>query len=176
VDSFELLPPPTFAFSESENPSARPVREVRLLSEAEIATLAPVFEESGAVLPDPVSSFIVGSVDATGHVCGFLVIQAAIHAEPMYLEPGASDQFLGLVHRAEKEIATRLGGGNVFLFAPVGKISSLASSCGMNKEPWVVYSKNVAPPAPVIIEPVPYDFDPDPDFAPEPDFAPGMEN
>lgn len=118
--------------------------EVRILTPAEISTLASIFEQNNAPFPNPDLSFFVGSVAPDGHVSGFLVIQQAIHAEPMWVEPGNSTAFSRIVARAEEEISARATGFvDVFLHAPAGRISQLAAAAGMRVEPWVVMSKRI---------------------------------
>lgn len=156
----ELIPPPAPSEQETKPASeleAQPLAvktqaqpTVRLLTEAEIQTLAPVFAEQGTSLPDPSTSFFVGTVDDEGSVTSFLVVQLRVHAEPMWIKPGHESVFRSLVHAAEQTIQERTGGGcDVFLFAPAGKIARLAEVSGMRTEPWVVYSKTIAPIDPV---------------------------
>lgn len=156
----EMLPLPEAEPESPKEPTAAPSpgTPVRLLTEEEIQTLAPVFEQQGAVLPDPSTSFFVGSVDDSGSVCSFLVVQLRVHAEPMWIKPGHEGTFRSLVHTAESIIAERTGGGcDVFLFTPAGKIARLAEVAGMRQEPWTVYSKHISPTEP-----------PQPDPEPEP--------
>jgi hypothetical protein len=120
--ALDLLPPP--------NGDPAPDSSVRILTEAEIATLEPTFAEHGVLLPDPSSSFIVGSVDQ-GQVVAFLVVQLRIHAEPMWIKPGHQSLFSSLVHVTEKLLAERAAPCDVFLFAPAGKVSTLAEKAGM---------------------------------------------
>lgn len=117
---------------------------VRLLTPEEVASLAPIFAEAGGQMPAPEHSFVLGSVTPEGKVVAFLVVQLRVHAEPMWVEKGYERMFSSLVHTAEQTIAERVPGGcDVFLFAPAGKVSMLASRAGMRLEPWTVWSKHV---------------------------------
>lgn len=132
--------------SESEESLPVPTTPVRVLTEAEIEILKPIFAEQNADLPDPRFSFFVGSVTPQGEVTSFLVIQIKTHAQPMWIKPGHEGIFRSLVHAAEKVIQERTGGNVwVYLFAPEGKISRMAERAKMFLEPWKVYSKMVPP-------------------------------
>lgn len=124
--------------------------EVCVLTPDEIATIAPVFADFGAALPDPRTSFIMGAL-SDGKVVGFLVVQLSVHAEPMWIEPGHEAVFNSLVHATERTIAERAGECDVYLFAPAGKVARLAQLAGMRTEPWVVLSKHVSPEPPQIL-------------------------
>jgi hypothetical protein len=171
VESLTLLPPPDAVISDSENsvpplnPASAP-HTFRVLTAEEVATLAPLFEGRGASLPNPETSFFVGAVDDHGKIHGWIVVQAVIHAEPMYIENGYSALFAGIAHQAEQEIAQRLGTTTIFLFTPRGRVAQLAESCGMHAEPWVVFAKTIAgqvpvvPVVPVVTEPEPEPAEP----------------
>ena len=156
----DLIPPPNahaeapaHEDSKSEETVQAVSSPVRLLTEEEVQSLAPVFAENGSPLPDPSTSFLIGTVDAgTREVTSFLVVQLRVHAEPMWIKPGHEAAFRGLVHTAERIIQERTGGGcDVFLFAPAGKIARMAEVAGMRTEPWVVYSKTI----PLLEQPAP---------------------
>lgn len=143
----DMLPPPSSTVGEESREQAAETLQpslVRLLTSEEIQTLAPVFAEAGQNLPPAEHSFVLGSVAPDGHVVAFLVVQLRVHAEPMWIEKGYESLFRSLVHRAEQTIAEKVPGGcDVFLFAPAGKVSMLASKAGMRLEPWTVWSKHV---------------------------------
>lgn len=130
-----------------DQPAAAPpvtVGPVRLLSPEEIASLRPIFEAEGGVMPAPEHSFFMGTVAPDGHVTSFMVVQLRVHAEPMWIEKGNERLFLPLIHATEQMIAEKVPGGcDVFLFAPAGKVSMLAAKAGMRLEPWTVWSKHV---------------------------------
>lgn len=115
---------------------------VRILTQEEVQSLAPIFAEHGDVLPDPSTSFFVGSV-ADGKVVGFIAVQLKIHAEPMWLDSGAEHLFRPLVREVERVIVERCGSAEVYLFAPEGKITRLAEIAGMEKMPFNAMVKNV---------------------------------
>lgn len=127
--------------------------EVRELTPEEIETIIPIFTANEASLPNPAVSTIVGVV-RDGRVVGFGVLQQTLHAEPVYLEDGESDQFLSLVHEMEKTVLRRCGPQWVYLFCPAGKITRLAQTMGMQLEPWCVLSKLVMPETPA--KPAPF--------------------
>ncbi len=142
----DMLPPPARGTEPREQPQESPTSSpVRLLTAEEVASLAPIFAGvGGGEVPRPENSFILGSVAEDGHVVAFLVVQLRVHAEPMWIEKGSERLFSSLVHQAEQTIAERVPGGcDVFLFAPAGKVSMLASRAGMRLEPWTVWSKHV---------------------------------
>lgn len=127
--------------------------EIRILTADEISTLRPIFEEQGAELPDPTTSFIMGAIEPDGHVAAFLVTQLRVHSEPMWIEPGHEGVFRRLVRMTEKTISERLPFPvDVFLFAPPGKITELAQLAGLRVEPWNVMSKRVVPEEPIDIK------------------------
>jgi hypothetical protein len=72
----------------------------------------------------------------------------------MYIEPGYSNVFKPLVAAAEAHILKVAGPQWVYCFTPAGKISQLASSMGMQMEPYCVMSKLVTydPPAKHVID------------------------
>lgn len=152
--AIEFLPPP-----EDEIPAPRVNGAVhheaapafglrfRELTTEEIASLRPVFLEAKAEMPDPAVSTFVGAVE-DGKVIGFLVLQAKLHAEPMWIEPGRSEIFKPLVAATEEVILRKTGPQWVYLFSPAGRVSQLAQSMGMQLEPWCVMTKLVQPPAP----------------------------
>lgn len=119
-----------------------PTTTFRLLEPSEVQTLAPTFEANGVSLPNLNTSAVVGAL-RDGKVVGFLVLQLCLHAEPMWIEPGHSTVFPGLVQVAEQTVLERVGACNVFLFAPAGRVAQMAQAVGMRVEPWVVLSKFV---------------------------------
>jgi len=142
----DMLPPPARGEQPNEqlHDAGLDTTSVRLLTPEEVASLAPIFAEAGGQMPAPEHSFVLGSVAPDGHVVAFLVVQLRVHAEPMWIEKGYERLFGSLVHTAEQTIAERVPGGcDVFLFAPAGKVSMLASKAGMRLEPWTVWSKHV---------------------------------
>lgn len=136
----EMLPPP------GGRATGEPT--VRELSPEERESVRSVFAAQGVEMPDPATSTFVGAVGADGAVLGFLVLQLRLHAEPMWIAPDHSDLFLPLAHAAEQVILQRCGPQWVYLFAPAGRVATLAQSMGMALEPWVVMSKLVQPELP----------------------------
>lgn len=128
--------------------SAAVSEDIRVLTADEIKTVEHHFTDRGVGLPDPQYSVFVGAVK-DGRVLGFIVLQIKLHAEPMVIEEGHSDLFKPIVAKAEQTILERCGPSWVYLFAPAGRIAQLASTMGMQQEPWVVMSKLVMPPEPV---------------------------
>lgn len=122
-------------------------REIRELTPEEIQSVAHIFAENGTVVPDPSNATFVGAVQ-DGTVLGFLVLQAKIHAEPLWIAPGQSHLFTGIAKEAEKLILKKLGPAWVYVFAPAGKVSQMAAAMGMTLEPWCVYSRLVYPEIP----------------------------
>jgi hypothetical protein len=151
----DMLPLPVAGGESREQESeVNAVASVRLLTPEEIASLQPIFEKEGGVIPSPEVSFVLGSVAPDGHVVTFMVVQLRLHAEPMWVEEGHEHLVRSLVHATEKMIAERVPGGcDVFLFAPAGKVAKLAANFGMRLEPWTVWSKYVKGVYPV--EPIP---------------------
>lgn len=139
--------------------------EYRELSAEEIQSVAHVFEATGNSLPNPAISTFVGAVEV-GKVIGFLVIQAKVHAEPMWISEGKSQIFGTLAKKAEEVVLQRCGPSYVYLFTPAGKVSQLASVLGFQIEPFVIMSKLVMPnvPARPIIDllPMPEETKPEP--------------
>ena len=146
----EMLPPPTPATPASTSP--------RELTPAEILSLEPIFAAAGASLPDPAISTFVGVVE-DGVVQAFGVLQFKLHAEPLWVAEHRSDLFLPLIREMEQTILRKVGSQWVYTFAPAGKVSRLAELNGMSLEPFVVWSKLVAPPAPskpiTALDPIP---------------------
>ena len=140
----DFLPPPNSNGAASQEP---PDEEFRELTPEEIASIAHVFQENNTDLPNPSISTFVGCL-RKGKVVGFLVLQAMLHAEPMWIEPGNSDIFQKLAHIAESTILKKCGPSYVYLFAPAGRITQLAQTMGMKLEPWCVLSKLVMPEVP----------------------------
>lgn len=120
---------------------------IRELLPDEIESVRHLFEARGAALPDPQISTFVGAV-RDGKVVGFLVLQARLHAQPMWIEDGQSGLFQAIVSAAERVIVGKAGPQWVYLFAPAGRVSQLAQTAGMQLEPWVVLSKLVQPQSP----------------------------
>jgi hypothetical protein len=141
-DPIDFLPP---VASSKKAPQLN--NEVRELTMEEIQTLAPIFATAGCGLPDPKVSTFVGAVK-DGQVVGFIVLQVKLHAEPMWIRKGESECFKALVRKAEEVVLAKSGPQWVYLFAPAGRVSQLASSMGMQLEPWNVLSKLVAPEPP----------------------------
>ncbi len=134
----ELLPPPVI------DRAPLPEYDVRVLTVEEASRLAPVFTMRDVEPPDPANSFIVGAVTPEGEVSNnFLVAQIRVHAEPLHLTDGHEHLFRRLARTLEFEIANRIGTCDVFLFAPPGRIESMALAMGMEKEPWCIMSKHV---------------------------------
>ena len=120
---------------------------IRVLSSEEIKSVEHIFLSSGNALPDPAVSQFIGAVK-DGKVVAFLVLQLKLHAEPMWISEGNSQLFLPLVRAAEKIILNKVGPQWVYLFAPAGRVAQLATSIGMQVEPYVIMSKLVTPELP----------------------------
>lgn len=129
----------------SDKPAREKKVEMRVLSPQEVLELQPVFEKAGAVTPDPGVSFVVGILEDGKVTNSFLVVQTALHAEPMHIEPRHRMYVKSMAHFAENQIIQRVGVANVFLFAPPGDVQSLAEAFGFKVEPWAVLSKTVGP-------------------------------
>ncbi len=124
-------------------------REIRELTPEEVQSVAYIFADNGSVIPQ--FATFVGAVE-NDKVLGFIVLQPKLHAEPMWIAPGQSQLFQAIVNEAEKTVLRKAGPQWVYLFAPAGKISQLATAMGMGIEPFVVMSKMVTsdlPPRPV---------------------------
>lgn len=125
-------------------------REYRMLTVEEVNSspfITQAFAQANSVLPDPAYSQFIACVE-DGEVVGFLVVQLKLHAEPLVIKDGYSDIFLQLVSTAERVILERVGPTWVYLFAPAGRVSQLATHCGMQLEPWNVLSKFIMPDPP----------------------------
>lgn len=122
-------------------------REIRELTVEEIMTLAPIFIENGTDLPDLRQATFVGAVQ-DGKVLGFIVLQAKLHAEPMWITPGQSQLFTPIVREAERVILKKAGPQYVYLFTPAGRVTQMAASMGLRPEPFVIMSKLVMPEPP----------------------------
>jgi hypothetical protein len=119
--------------------------ERRRLTPAEVDKFVkPYYDRSENPLPNPANSFFMGVVIG-GDVVASLCIQAKLHAQPLIIENGYQSVLAGLVAEAEAEILRAAGPSWVYLFAPAGKLAQLATSLGMQMEPWVVMSKYVQP-------------------------------
>lgn len=141
-----LLPHPDAPGDTYSDAPLRAVKtEMRVLSPAETQQLQPVFEQAGAVVPDPSVSFIIGILEDGKVTNSFLTIQACLHGEPLNIEPRHRMYLKSLVHFAENEIMSRIGVANVFVFAPPGEVKKLAETFGWQEEPWRVLSKTVGP-------------------------------
>jgi hypothetical protein len=122
-------------------------REIRELTPEEVASVAHIFTEHGTVVPDLSTATFVGAVQ-DGKVLGFLVLQAKLHAEPLWIEPGHSHLFTSIAREAERTILKKCGPQWVYLFSPAGRTAQMATAMGMAMEPFVVMSKLVMPEAP----------------------------
>lgn len=142
--AIKFIPPPT-PNTEPTASNTPPADGVRVLTQEEIQTVAHIFTQAGASLPDPAMSVFIGSV-VGGEVVAFLVLQVRLHAEPMWIKDGHSTVFSSLVTAAERHILKTTGPQWVYLFAPAGRVQQLAHVAGMQMEPWVVMSKLVVPP------------------------------
>lgn len=141
-----MLPlPETGDTAYSDAPVKAKKTEMRVLTPTEVLELQPVFEQAGAVTPDPSVSFVVGILEDGKVTNSFLVVQATLHAEPMHIEPRHRMFVKSMGHFAENEIISRVGVANVFLFAPEGDVAELAKAFGFKVEPWRVLSKTVGP-------------------------------
>jgi hypothetical protein len=141
-----LLPlPGTEGTAFHDTPQKEIKTEMRVLTPEETQKLAPIFERAGAVLPDPSSSFIIGILENGVPTNSFLTIQAALHGEPMNVEPRHRMYIRSMVHFAENEVLSRCGVQNVFIFAPEGDVKKMAEAFGWVEEPWRVLSKRVGP-------------------------------
>ncbi len=125
----------------SKGPRAREIRE---LTPEEVQTVAKIFADHGAVVPDLKASVFVGAVQ-DGVVLGFIVLQPKLHAEPVWITPGQSQLFVPLVREAERVILQKFGPQYVYLFAPAGRVAQMAATMGMQLEPFVILSKLVMP-------------------------------
>ena len=145
-----MLPP-------QEKPREQPKEDgVRELTPDEIKSVEHIFKAAGYGLPDPAVSSFVGAV-RDGKVLGFIVLQAKLHCEPMWIEQGHSDLFQPIVDKAEQVVLSRCGPVWAYLFAPAGKVARLAETQGFQLEPFVVMSKLIAPEMPS--RPATIDFD-----------------
>ena len=159
--TIEMLPLPEPPKVEAED---MPGDGLRVLTEAEVQTLEPIFAEAGAALPNPVNSFFMGLVE-NGEVKAFLVAQGVLHAEPLWVKHGYENAMMRVIHATEAEILRRVGPVLVYTFAPAGNVTRIAQLSGMKLEPWNVLSKflvpeeesiplaEVAPVAPVVEDP-----------------------
>jgi len=115
------------------------------------------FISRGAVMPDPQFSMIVGAfeksatvvngvADETETLQGFLVCQLQMHLEPLVLyNPHA---LAGLVHAAERELASRAQ-GRYYAFGGSPLIEKICLAVGMQRVPWPIYFKDL-PASPVL--------------------------
>lgn len=161
----DFLPPPvedakTTPARTDVSPDASP--EVRVLTEAEVSALGPLFEQYGGHVPDPRWSFVVGAVDPqTSKILGFLVTQLVMHSQPLYIQPGHEHLLSRLVGMTEDTILARVGPSTVYTFVPAGKVARMAALFGMRAEPWIVMSREVVPePQPEPTEPQPEPTEP----------------
>ena len=141
-----LLPlPGTEDTAFHDTPQKEAKTEMRVLSAEEIKHLIPIFESKGAVLPDPTASFVIGILEDGLPTNSFLVIQAALHGEPMNIEPRHRPYISSMVHFAENQVLLRCGSQNVFVFVPPNEVKRLAEAFGFQEEEWRVLSKRVGP-------------------------------
>ena len=132
---------------EAKESAPQDTGKARELTLEEVKSVDHYFHEAGVQPPNSAYATYVGVVEG-GKVLGFIVLQAKLHAEPMVVEPGHSDLFLPILKEAERVIITKCGPQYVYVFAPAGRVSQLASSMGMTLEPYNIYSKLVAPEIP----------------------------
>lgn len=146
MTAMDFLPIPEGAEPQmSDGPVQAVSTEIRVLTPEEMKELQPVFGRAGADVPDPSVGFIVGLVEDGKPTESFITVQGVVHAEPLNLEPRHRMFLKSLAHAAEREIVSRIGICNVFLFAPPGDVKQLAEAFGMREEPWAVMSKVVGP-------------------------------
>ena len=141
------LPDGDKPISESHRPS--PSGTIfRMLTPDEIqAHVLPDYERSGNPLPAPSDSTFIGALESD-QVVAYLCLQVKLHAQPLVIRPGHSDILKSLIRAAESHILSTIGPTWVYLFTPAGRLSQIASTMGMQLEPWCVMSKLVAPEPP----------------------------
>ena len=121
--------------------------DIRVMTPEEVQAEESIFAQNGAKLPNPAESVFIGAFRG-GKRVAFLVLQAKLHAEPLFIEEGHSAVMPALVKAAERYILQKVGPQWVYLFAPAGRIAQMATAMGLQMEPWVVMSKLVQPELP----------------------------
>jgi len=124
------------------------------------SSVKPDYDVTGNPLPDPSISTFIGALQDF-QVIAYLCLQVKLHAQPLVIRDGHQSVLKSLVAAAERYILATVGPQWVYLFTPAGKLAQLASTMGMQLEPWVVMSKLVQPEAPakpafeIVSHPVP---------------------
>jgi hypothetical protein len=136
----DMLPPPQLTIPGG--------LEIRIMTPEEVEAEKVLFAGRGAIWPNPTSSVFMGAFK-DGKRVAFLVLQVQLHAEPLYIEEGHSGVLSSLVSKCQEYILDRVGPCAVYLFAPAGRITQLATSYGFKLEPWNVMSCIVQHPEPV---------------------------
>lgn len=147
MSTVSLLPHPDHPedTAYSDRPTSTVKTELRVLTPDEVLQLQPVFDRADAVTPDPNTSFVIGILEDGKPTESFLVVQAVLHGEPLNIEPRHRMYLKSLVHYAEREVVSRCGVRNVFIFTPENEIKQLAELLGWTAQPWRVLSKIVGP-------------------------------
>lgn len=103
----------------------------------------PEFDKRNAPMPSPLFGMIIGAFDVHDNFTGaFAVVQMQVHLEPiMAYDPHT---VLGLVHKAEEEIESKLGQGVEYYTTATGRIGELAEAFGAEKLPVNIYRKRVS--------------------------------
>ena len=116
----------------------------------------PGYDATNNPLPDPAISTFVG-VFRGGKVVASIGLQLKLHAQPLQIEDGHASVLPMLVKAAERIILQRTGPQWIYLFTPAGRLAQIASSMGLQLEPWVVMSKLVNYPEPsrVVVDDMP---------------------
>jgi hypothetical protein len=146
----DMLPPPNITVQPEEN------CERELTAEEIQRYVKPGYDATNNPLPDPSISTFVG-VFRGGKVVASIGLQLKLHAQPLQIEEGHAGVLPVLVAAAERIILQRTGPQWVYLFAPAGRLSQMASALGLQLEPWVVMSKLVTYPEPsrVVVDDMP---------------------
>lgn len=117
----------------------------RVLSPGELVQIRPIFTERGVDMPS--GGIYLGAVE-NGRIIGFCVLQLKLHTEPLWIAPGKSQTFHGLVSFAENYIVQNSGPTWVHLFASNPEIEKLAEAMGMERIDQPLFQKLVGAPPP----------------------------
>lgn len=115
--------------------------EIRILTDGEVASLAPDFAAEGAPMPTP--PYTAVGIVADGKIVGYQFLQLKVHVQPTKINKGYAHMFKALCRKTEDVLKERVGSVWTYVFTKPGRMAALAESVGMEVEPWVVMSKFV---------------------------------
>lgn len=100
-------------------------------SPEDLKRVEEIIKGFGGLMPSPPYR-IIGAVDDTGQLAAFLIVQTAIHAEPLWVREDLRGQVsLTRLRDMVDDIVGKQPGREYYVFAPSDKIEHLATYLGI---------------------------------------------